>query len=312
MLAACSNSGQPAGNLFASTAGLRDASAARRTQNVPIVFASTLNPASVYAFSDAGSFPQLWVLTGAPLKYPGGLALDAQGNLYVSDSSGSVFEYDTPSASGAPGQPNFTYQDPGHSPVRVAACAPYVYAADATGSLTVWEAGSSTPLRVVSAGAGATGLACDGAHVYVGYDVSYAGPGQLVALPAGGAGQPDVLPFSTAFVQGVGLNPSGTTLLIGDSDDPKGIRDRVLVAPKSKLSSRIVAPWSRADRVRLRKGREGHLGARRLIEHARSLYAQRPVAGSDSRAGRNSVSGARRQSSGRQIVYKTLAPGAVQ
>jgi len=153
-----------------------------------------------YASSGMAQWP-LWCQSGSPLKTPGGMWVDASGNLYVADGGGFVFEYDTPSDS-APGEPSFTYDDSlgaqgTQQPQSAVVCGGYLYASNKVGgsggntyfSFTVWEIGDAKPLGIMtrppyyvdSQGEGqGLGIACDTeGHVDFAYTAEYAGPGAI-------------------------------------------------------------------------------------------------------------------------------------
>ncbi len=62
-----------------------------------------------YALAGTNQTP-LWCVTGTPLNAAAGMTVDGSGNLYLA-ARGHVYEYDSPSASGAPSGPSFTYDD---------------------------------------------------------------------------------------------------------------------------------------------------------------------------------------------------------
>jgi len=200
--------------------------------------------AAVYAFADGGKFPQLWKLSGAPLASPQGLYVDGQTNLYVADASGAVFEYDAPSGSEQPGAPNLTYADTGYAPIAVAVCGDYVYAANSTGpggggSITVWQKGTSQPLRVTTNPAYAqgtgTGIACAGDKVYFYWWASYAGPGQIDRYAAGATGMPATLDFPSSQLFG------GFTLDAAATEEVSGAIFSTF--PAGKLIRALQAKW---------------------------------------------------------------------
>ena len=165
-----------------------------------LVFASFAgaNPTGFCAYSNSGkNQTPLWCQSGSPITFPLGMWVDGVRNLYVADSGGSVFEYDSPSASGPPGAPAFTYNDSLPSlgtqqPNSVVVCGKYLYAANGVSyvqsapyfSFTVWQIGNATPLGIMtrpqyqnqgccSAG---SGIACDDAgHVIFAYYIGLSG-----------------------------------------------------------------------------------------------------------------------------------------
>jgi hypothetical protein len=249
VLSACSGiSGQvaavPQGPGLQSSAFARAAS----KKSAPIVFVSDAGGGAVYAFSDSGAFPQLWTISGAPLKYPGALYVDGASNLYVADQSGSIFEYDAPGASGPPSGPSLTYANSGNSTSELAVCGDYVYAADVQydggAAFTVWTKGTAAPLRVVTqpayqSGFGA-GIVCTGSEVYFAYATSYQGPYAVDRYAAGGTGSPTTLsiPFSNSFT----LDASAAQFVTGAIDFYTFPGAKLIRALSSKKATWIADP----------------------------------------------------------------------
>jgi hypothetical protein len=251
VLSACSGGSQfsPAGSQLGSQSQSQQATTpqipsigalsedAKSKKPVPLIFVSDsgsrVQAGAVYAYTDTGTNQApVWTLNASPLKYPNGLWVDGSDNLYVSDISGNVYEYDKPTASGPPTL-SFTYSDAGYTPNHLAVCGDYLYASDLTdpsggGAITVWKLGTSKPLRYVtqetySEGVG-DGISCNSktGDVYFGYDTSYAGPGQVDQYAAGLTGNPTTLHTSPNYLAGLTFNKTYATFVVGDAYNGKG------------------------------------------------------------------------------------------
>lgn len=204
----------------------------------PLLFASSVD--GVYAFPLKGDAQQpLWYLSGSPLTGPTGISVDGQRNLYVSDGSGYVYEYDRPRADAPPGAPSFAYYDPEGPPQSVTACEGggkhYVYAANDAymsssfyTSFTVWVKGKTNPVLVVSNPnyyeSEPIDVDCDPqGNFYFGYQ----SPSNFVAAideyVPGGSGSPTTIAVSFGYFAeafGIGAHDVMAAIAAGYYSDP--------------------------------------------------------------------------------------------
>jgi hypothetical protein len=252
-LSGCGSSSQSAG--VAQVPQVAFDSARKTSKPTPLLFATDLDAAALYAYKLAGQNQSpLWTLSGSPLRYPAGLWVDGNLDLYVADESGYVYEYEAPTASGPPSGPSFTYDDPGEYPIAVAACGNYVYAANAIGessaqSFTVWAKGTAQPLRVAKAadyldGVG-QGITCDATgagHVYFAFDYDDNGPGGVDLWAADGSGTPTSLPMLPDYLEGLARNKAGV-FVIGDAYASPSPAIQFFKATKTAPTHQITGSW---------------------------------------------------------------------